>query len=303
VRLMITGATGQVGWELARSVQPLGELITLDRQRCDLSQPQTLATIVSEPRPDIIVNAAAYTAVDRAEADEAGAETVNGTAVGALAAAAREAGALLVHYSTDYVFDGEKTAPYTEDDPFNPINAYGRSKLSGEHAIRTSGCDFLILRTSWVYAARGQNFLRTVLRLARERNELRIVADQLGAPTWARNIADATTHIVRQAAAERADGTFVSGVFHMTSSGSTSWHGFAALIIALAIREGLLAAEKAPRLHAIRTEDYPLPAPRPKNSRLSGERLQERFGLALPDWECGLALCLKERAESERPWR
>lgn len=303
MRLIITGATGQVGWELARSLLPLGETIALDRHSCDLSRPESLPAIVSEVRPDIIVNAAAYTAVDRAEEEEPVAQTVNGKAVGALAAAARDIGALLVHYSTDYVFDGTQEAPYREEDAPYPINAYGRSKLAGESAVRASGCEYLILRTSWVYAGRKQNFLRTILRLARERDELSIVADQIGAPTWARNIADATGHIVRQAAAERADKTFVSGVFHLTSAGSTSWHGFAASIIDLATREGLLAAAKAPRLHAIRTEDYPRSAARPKNSRLSGARLQDRFGLALPNWKHGLALCLMEQAESERPWR
>lgn len=298
---MITGATGQVGWELARSLLPLGEVIALDRHSCDLSRPESLPAIVNELCPDIIVNTAAYTAVDRAEEEEHLAHTVNARAVGALAAAAREAGALFVHYSTDYVFSGEKTTPYGEDDPPHPINAYGRSKLAGESAVRASGCDHLILRTSWIYAGRGQNFLHTIMRLARERDDLSIVADQIGAPTWARNIADATTHIVRQATTERADGTFVSGIFHMTAAGSTSWHGFAAAIIEIGVREGWLAA--APQLHAIRTEQYPRPAARPKNSRLSGQQLRHRFGIALPPWEQALALCLEEWADSERSWR
>lgn len=296
MRIMVTGATGQVGWELTRSLLPLGETFALSRRRCDLLRPEALSAIVSELRPDIIVNAAAYTAVDRAEEEEALANIVNGTAVAALAAVARDAGALLVHYSTDYVFDGTQETPYREEDAPRPINAYGRSKLAGEAAIRASGCEHLILRTSWVYAGRGQNFLRTILRLAHERDALSIVADQTGAPTWARNIADATTHVVRQAAAERAERTFVSGVFHMTSAGSTSWHGFAASIIALAISEGLLAVDRAPRLYAIRTEEYPRPAARPKNSRLAVERLQDRFSLSLPHWEVGLALCIKEQA-------
>jgi dTDP-4-dehydrorhamnose reductase len=296
---MLTGATGQVGWELARSLSPLGETITLDRQRCDLAQPHTLPAIVSDLRPDVIVNGAAYTAVDRAEEEAALADTVNGTAVGVLAAAARDAGALFVHYSTDYVFDGTQKTPYREEDTPRPINAYGRSKLAGESAVRASGCDHLILRTSWVYASRGQNFVHTVLRLSQERDELRIIADQVGTPTWARNIADATTSIVRQAATERAAGTFDSGVFHMTASGSTSWHGFAAAIITIAAREGLLAASKAPLLHAIRTEEYPLPAARPKNSRLAGERLRDRFGLTLPDWQRGLFFYLKELASEK----
>ncbi|HRP98257.1 MAG TPA: dTDP-4-dehydrorhamnose reductase, partial [Rhodocyclaceae bacterium] len=201
MRLMVTGATGQVGFELARSLMPLGEVVALDRRACDLAQPLSLAAVVTRVAPDVIVNAAAYTAVDRAEAEEALATTINAEAPAVLAGAARAAGALLVHYSTDYVFDGAKAGAWREDDAVAPLNAYGRSKLAGERAIAASGCDHLILRTSWVYAARGANFVRTMLRLGAERERLAVVADQLGAPTWARNIADATAHVV--AAAQR----------------------------------------------------------------------------------------------------
>ena len=294
MKILITGATGQVGWELARSLMPLGDIVAPARQDCDLSRPEALPQIIRDIRPDIIVNAAAYTAVDRAEAEEALATTVNGTAVGILANEARRLGALLLHYSTDYVFDGAKPAPYVENDSVCPLSAYGRSKLKGEQATRDAGCDHLILRTTWVYAARGQNFVKTILRLARERPNLRIVDDQHGAPTWARNIADATAHILRQVEAERRAHTFVSGTFHLTASGATTWYGFARAILeqARAIHPSveLLAREISP----IPSEAYPLPAKRPKNSRLDGAALKARFGIALPQWDAALRMCLEE---------
>ncbi len=294
MRLMLAGANGQVGWELKRSLTPLGDVIALDRQGCDMSRPSELPDIVRELKPDIIVNAAAYTAVDKAEQEESLATLVNGTAAGVLADEARKSGALLIHYSTDYVFDGAKSSPYTEDDPPKPINAYGRSKLAGERAIAESAVDYLILRTSWVYAARGQNFLRTVLRLAREREELQIVADQVGAPTWAREIADATAYIIQQACGERARRDFASGVFHVTAAGSCSWHGFAEAILDQAVSRGL--QRKRPKIHPIASSEYPRPAARPKNSRLACERLRERFGIALADWRQALALCMLDEA-------
>lgn len=295
MRLMVTGATGQVGWELARSLMPLGEVIALDRQRCDLSRPETLAALVREIAPDVIVNAAAYTAVDRAEGEEALATRINGEAVGALAEAARSRGALLVHYSTDYVFDGRKAAPYAEDDAVAPLNAYGRSKLAGEAAIAAVDCDHLILRTTWVFAARGANFVRTMLRLGAERETLRVVADQIGAPTWARNIADATAHIVGRAQAERMQGAFHSGIFHLASRGETSWHGFAEAIFAAA-RNLLPEAMKVDTVEAITSADYPVPAARPCNSRLALERLEARFGVVMPDWRDALMRCLEDIA-------
>jgi len=299
MRLLVTGANGQVGWELDRSLAALGSVVALDRRECDLSRPERLPKLIRGLKPDVIVNAAAYTAVDQAEREEQLATIVNGTAVAVMAQEARRTGALLVHYSTDYVFDGLKDAAYTEEDTPHPINAYGRSKLAGEIAIQEVAGSHVILRTSWVYSARGRNFLRTILRLLRERDELRIVADQIGAPTPAAQIARATTAVVNTAVRERADGRFASGLFHLTASGVTSWHGFAAAILDGATRRALLAPGRAPRLVPIASEDYPTPAARPKNSRLAGDRLNLRFGIALPSWEEGLSLCLEDMRTCE----
>ena len=292
MRLLVTGANGQVGWELRRSLAPLGEVTALDHNQCDLSRPERLPDVVRDAKPDVIVNAAAYTAVDKAEQEEQLATAINGTAVGVLAEEARKAGSLLVHYSTDYVFDGEKPSPYTEDDAPHPINAYGRSKLAGETALRQAGGAYVILRTSWVYAARGRNFVHTILRLANERDDLRIVDDQIGAPTWARDIAEATARIVRAARGEQARGTFAPGIFNLSAAGATSWYGFAGAILDEAMRAGLLT--RVPRLTPIASKDYPTPAARPKNSQLSGGRLEARFGIALPDWRASLARCIAE---------
>ena len=294
MKLLVLGACGQVGWELARSLLPLGEVVALDRGGCDLSRPETLPDVIARQAPDVIVNAAAYTAVDKAEADEPLATTINGVAPGVLAGLARRSGALLLHYSTDYVFDGSKPAPYVEDDPVAPLNAYGRSKLAGERAIRESGCDHLILRTTWVFAARGGNFVRTMLRLGAERERLRVVADQFGAPTWARNIADATAQIVAGAMRERAVGAFASDTLHLTSAGATSWHGFAEAIFAMARERFPEGSLKVADVEPIPSAAYPTPAARPVNSRLSGERLAQRFGLRLPPWQQALSLCLDE---------
>jgi dTDP-4-dehydrorhamnose reductase len=299
MRLMVTGANGQVGWELNRSLAALGNVVALDHRQCDLSRLGQLQKLVSDLKPDVIVNAAAYTAVDDAEREEKLATTANGTAVGILAQDAHKTGALLVHYSTDYVFDGLKDGPYTEEDRPHPINAYGRSKLAGEIAVQDAGGAYLILRTSWVYSARGRNFLRTILRLSREREELRIIADQIGAPTSAAQIAQATAAAIAAAVRERTDGRFVSALFHMTASGSTSWHGFAAAILEGATRHALLAPSCVPRLVPIASEEYPLPAARPKNSRLAGDRLKRRFGIVLPCWKEGLSLCLEKLATCE----
>jgi dTDP-4-dehydrorhamnose reductase len=296
MRLLVTGAAGQVGWELARSLMPLGEVVAIDRSRCDFSRPEMIAPVIREVRPDVIVNAAAYTAVDKAEKEESLATMINGNSVGVLAEEAKRAGALLVHYSTDYVFDGSKATPYSEDDAPNPINAYGRSKLAGEVAIRTTNCDYLILRTTWVYAARGQNFVKTILRLAREREELNIVADQVGAPTSARNIADATAHIVRQVQQERVAGKFSSGAYHYTADGVTSWHGFAEAIVQSAARHGLLNPNRLPRINPIPASAYPLPAPRPANSRLDCRRLRNRLGITFPDWQYALECVVQDIA-------
>lgn len=295
MKMLVTGTTGQVGWELTRSLMPLGEVIAADRGRGDLSRPETIAPLVRDLRPDVIVNAAAYTAVDKAESEEDLATTVNGTSVGVLAEESRRCGALLVHYSTDYVFDGRKAEPYVENDAPNPINAYGRSKLAGEAAIQAVGCAHIILRTTWIYAARGRNFLRTVLRLAHERDELNIVADQFGAPTTARAIADITAHMVRQAQQTRtAGGTAYRDVYHVTADGATNWHEFAKTIVEGARQYGLLDPKRPLRLNPIGTSDYPLPAKRPVNSLLSNQKLRDRFGIAIPAWQRGLQCVLQE---------
>ena len=292
MKLLVTGANGQVGCELRQSLAPLGQVIALDRAACDLARPAEAARILREAAPDIIVNAAAYTAVDRAEQEEELATLINGTAVGEIAQAARQLGAMLIHYSTDYVFDGRKDAPYAEDDVPSPLSAYGRSKLAGERAIAQCGGRYLIVRTSWIYAARGHNFLKTVLRLARERDELRIVEDQIGAPTWARDLAAATAVMTRQARQEIARDDFESGLFHVTGSGATSWFVFAKAVVKQAEQYGLLARKS--KIVPIASSEYPVAATRPKNSRLSGARARHRFQIALPEWEQSLAVCMRE---------
>jgi dTDP-4-dehydrorhamnose reductase len=292
VKLLITGANGQIGWELRRSLVSLGEAVAMDRNACDLSRPQDLPRIIREIAPDVIVNAAAYTGVDKAEEEESLAMVINGVAVGVIADEARKLGALLIHYSTDYVFDGTKDIPYVEDDPPHPINAYGRSKLAGERAIERCGGNYLIMRTSWVYAARGHNFLRTVLRLACERDELRIVADQWGAPTWAHEIANATASIVRQACRERERGDFAPGILNLTAAGATSWFGFAEAILDQAERH---LGVRGNKVRPISSLDYPGPAARPKNCRLAGDRVRARFKITMADWKHALTRCMQDK--------
>jgi dTDP-4-dehydrorhamnose reductase len=284
-RILLTGIHGQVGWELQRTLQPLGEVVALDRGGLDLENAEQLRAVVRDLRPAIIVNPAAYTAVDKAESEAERALAINGTAPGILGEGARRLDALLVHYSTDYVFAGTQDSAYVETDPVAPCNSYGRSKLAGEQAIQASGCRHLILRTSWVYGMRGANFLRTMLRLAAERDELSIVADQVGAPTWSRMIAETS-------AAMLARHTGQTGIYHLTAQGATSWHGFAEKIFAAAAHGQLT---KTPALRRITSADYPTPAARPRNSRLSCARLATDFGLRLPDWEEQLRLCLSDR--------
>ena len=294
MKCLVTGCRGQVGWELTRSLAVLGEVVACDRSTADLSRPDSLRALVANVRPDAIVNAAAYTMVDKAEEEEALAHVVNADAVGVLAQEARKAGALLVHYSTEYVFDGAKAAPYVESDTPNPLNAYGRSKLAGERAIAVVGGDWLTLRTSWVYGARGKNFLRTMLRLASERETLKVVADQFGAPTSARMIADLTAEILREALRERHAGTFESGLFHLTAQGSTSWHGFASSIVEAAraaLPDGAIAARE---IAAIATSDYPTPARRQNNSRLDNAKLDKRFAVRRQPWEEAMRLVLDD---------
>lgn len=293
-RLLVLGAGGQVGWELRRTLMPLGEVIAIDHDRLDLTERQTIAPALAAIRPDVIVNAAAYTAVDQAESERDLAFRINAEAPAELARWASEHRALLVHYSTDYVFDGRKPSPYNEADPPDPLGVYGASKLAGEHAIRDSGARHLILRTSWVYAARGRNFLLTMLRLAREREELRVVADQVGAPTWARFLAEATALILALAREELRVDRFRSGLYHLTAGGQTSWHGFASAIVETARQLDPAASLRAREVTPIETDQYPLPARRPANSRLSCENVCQRFGIETPDWRVGMTRCLEE---------
>ncbi|GGY63221.1 dTDP-4-dehydrorhamnose reductase [Pseudoduganella albidiflava] len=284
MKILLTGSTGQVGYELERSLQGLGEVVAVDRTRMDLADLDQVRDVIRAVRPQLIVNPAAYTAVDKAESDTELAYRINAEAPAVMAAEAKALGAALVHYSTDYVFSGHEAQPRREDDPVGPLNVYGASKLEGERAIAASGVPHLIFRTSWVYGMRGKNFLLTVLRLAKEREELRIVDDQHGAPTWSRTIADTTALILAQA---RAGGQpwwdANGGMYHLASQGRTTWCGFTQAI--------LEEAGIACRLVPITTDQYPLPAPRPQFSALDTSRLQERFVL-LPEWREALRLCL-----------
>ncbi len=286
--ILLTGSHGQVGWELRRTLAPLGRVVALDAAELDLAQPAAIRDTVRAIRPDIIVNPAAYTAVDKAEGEPALAQAVNGDAPGVLAEEAKALGAWMVHYSTDYVFDGEKQGAYLETDAPNPQSVYGRTKLAGEEAVRAAGAKHLILRTSWVYGSRGHNFMLTMLRLGRERKELRVVNDQVGAPTWCRSLAEMTAQILVQLHRPGMAASEVSGTYHMTSSGSVSWHGFAAEILA---QSGITPL---PALLPIPSSDYPTPATRPKNSVLSNDKLQRTFGLAAGDWRDNLGLCMEE---------
>lgn len=293
MKILLIGKNGQVGWELNRSLLHLGNIVALERSAADLSQPDDLRKTLNAVSPDVIVNAGAYTAVDNAEEEESLAMTINGVAPGVLAEEAKRHDALLVHFSTDYVFDGTKDGPYTESDTPNPVNVYGRSKLAGELAIQDSGCDHLIFRTSWVYASRGKNFLLTMLRLAMERDSLSIVGDQFGSPTWAKLVSGTSSYCIGQALSERQTGNFSSGLFHLTSAGVTTWHGFAEAIINIAAdRAGLKPAVK--EINAIPSADYPTPAKRPKNSQLSLTGLESNFNVVMPDWNTCLELCIEE---------
>ena len=284
MKILLTGASGQVGHELRRSLQGLGEVVALDRQQLDLAKLDQVRDVIRALRPGLIVNPAAYTAVDRAESESALAFRINAEAPAVMAAEARTLGAAMVHYSTDYVFDGAKPGPYVETDSTNPINVYGASKLAGEQAIAQAGIAHLIFRTSWVYGMRGSNFLLTMLRLARERPQLRVVADQVGAPTWSRTIADSTALVLAQAKLDSSWWERHSGVYHLSSQGSTAWHGFTEEIIA---RAGLACA-----VQPITSAEYPTSARRPANSLLDSSKLQQQF-CRLPEWRAALALCME----------
>ncbi len=276
-RILLLGKNGQVGWELARALAPLGQLIAHDRSTCDLSTPTAIAQTIEAVAPDIIVNAAAYTAVDKAEADREAAYKINAESVASMANAAATRGALLVHYSTDYVFDGTKKTAYLESDSPNPLSVYGDSKRQGELAIAASGCAHIIFRTSWVFATRGANFVKTMLRLASTHDSLRVVGDQWGAPTSAELIADISALVLRNFHASQA------GTYHLTASGETNWHEYASYAISKAAARG--ATVKAISIEAIATADYPTPAKRPMNSRLDCSKLESTFNLALPHWQ------------------
>lgn len=289
MKILVLGSQGQVGWELARSLLPLGEVVALNRAEADLANPDQLRAVIRLHQPSLIVNAAAYTAVDKAESEPELAFAINAVAVGVIAEEALRCGALLIHYSTDYVFDGTLDRPYVETDTPNPQSVYGKSKLAGEQAVAASGCDYLILRTSWVYGVRGHNFMRTILRLASEREQLRIVADQWGAPTWAPWIADVTSHVARIALDRLHDGRFGSGLFHLTNAGSASWFRFATEIVNLSREIHPHQTLFTKDIVGIATSEYPLPAKRPQNSRLDTQRLGQEYSIEFADWQ----VCLR----------
>ncbi|WGV23621.1 dTDP-4-dehydrorhamnose reductase [Halotia branconii] len=290
MKILLTGVTGQVGWELQRTLMTLGEVISVGRSQLNLAQPNTIRYIIREVQPNLIINPAAYTVVDKAESEPELAMTINGIAPGIMAEEAKRLGAAIIHYSTDYVFDGAKTTPYTESDQPNPQNTYGKTKLAAEQAIASVGVPHLILRTSWVYGLRGKNFLLTMRKLALEKEEIKVVNDQIGAPTWSRVIAEATAQILSQARqdvssffAEKA------GVYHLTASGETNWYEFAQAIFTYDVQYD---ERKLQRLIAIKSKDYSTVASRPAYSLLNSQKLTNNFGLILPDWQRSLKLVL-----------
>ncbi len=290
--ILLLGKDGQVGWHLQRALAPLGEVVACGRAQCDIADPEQLRALVAELRPSVIVNATAYTAVDRAESDADAAYAVNARGPGVLAEAAAACGALLVHYSTDYVFDGSKAGAWVETDKPAPQGVYGQSKLAGETAIQQSACKSLIFRTSWVFGEHGGNFVKTILRLARERDALGIVADQVGSPTPAALIADVTTAALLRLDGGRHLATGEHRLYHLAAANPVSWHVFACRIVELALARGESLRVDAAAIRAIGTADYPTPARRPANSRLDCSRLEKDFGLRMPDWEPYLARML-----------
>jgi dTDP-4-dehydrorhamnose reductase len=283
MKILLIGKNGQVGWELHRTLAPLAEVVAVDYPEINLADTPALRALVAATNPDVVVNAAAYTAVDKAETETELCRQVNAVAPGVLAEAAKKLGALMVHYSTDYIFDGAKTSPYVETDAPNPLGAYGRTKLEGDRAVKASGADHLIFRLCWVYGARGQNFMLTMQRLARERETLRVVGDQFGCPTWSRMIAETTALALKQVLAGPDRSTY-NGEYHLAASGQTNWHEFASCII-----EWMPEVERKCRaVERITTAEYPTPAKRPPYSVLNCGKMQKTFGLRLPDWEASL---------------
>ncbi len=287
-KILLTGKNGQVGFELQRSLAVLGEVIAVDREDCDLSDAAAIRELVQRIRPDIIVNPAAHTAVDKAESEIDLATALNATAAQVFAEESAKLGALLVHYSTDYVFDGTKESAYLESDVTNPQSVYGTTKLVGELAIAAANPRHLIFRTSWVFGTHGANFLKTMLRLMQQRDALSVVADQIGAPTSASLIADVTAQIIAQYIHSPDQTQFDFGTYHLVADGETSWHGYACLVNDLASFQGYTLSIESKNIKAIPTTDYPVPAARPANSRLNTQKLKATFGLVLPDWTMGV---------------
>jgi dTDP-4-dehydrorhamnose reductase len=294
MKILLLGKNGQVGWELQRSLAPLGELIALDarsQNHCgDLTDLTGLAKTVREVAPDVIVNAAAYTAVDKAESEPELAQAVNAKALAVLAQAAKASDAWLVHYSTDYVFDGSGDASWLESDVARPLSAYGASKLAGERAIIDAGCKHLIFRTSWVYASRGRNFAKTMLQLAQQQDQLKVIDDQVGAPTGADLLADVTAHALRAA----VQNPQLSGLYHLAAAGETTWHAYATYVIEQARQAGVAIKVAQSAIQAVPSSAFPTPAQRPLNSRLNTSKLQHAFGLSLPHWQIGVKRMLTE---------
>ncbi|WP_042150695.1 MULTISPECIES: dTDP-4-dehydrorhamnose reductase [unclassified Pseudoalteromonas] len=295
MKILLLGKNGQVGWELQRALAPLGELIAVDRTQVDLAEPEQLRAFVANCAPDIIVNAAAYTAVDKAETEIELAYKINAESVAVLAEEVKKLNAWLIHYSTDYVYDGTKITDYLETDSVNPLSVYGQSKLAGENAIRQSGCKYLNFRTSWVFATKGNNFIKSMLRLASERTELKIVADQVGAPTSAELIADVTTLCIHQLTSNTEQ--FANeriGTYHLVANGEATWHTYAQHVINKASELGQRLSTPSENILPINTDDYPLPAARPKNSKLNTNKLEQAFSINLPVWPVYVDRMLEE---------
>ena len=297
MKLLLLGKGGQVGWELQRSLAPLGEVVALDFDstdfHADFSHPEQLAETVLKVRPDVVVNAAAHTAVDKAESEVDFARKLNATSPGVVAEAAQQIGALMVHYSTDYVFDGSGSAPWQEDDATGPLSVYGATKLEGEQRVAQHCAKHLIFRTSWVYAARGGNFAKTMLRLAQERDRLTVIDDQFGAPTGAELLADVTAHAIRATLADPSK----AGLYHLVAGGETTWHGYARFVLEQAQAAGVALKAMPEAVDPVPTSAFPTPAKRPHNSRLNTQKLQSTFGLTLPHWQAGVARMLREHLQ------
>lgn len=295
MRFLVTGVTGQVGGELVKVLAPLGEVVAPLRDGLDLARPESVRECIRTVKPDWILSAGAYTAVDKAETEPELAFAINADAPGVMGQEARALGAKVLHYSTDYVFNGQGTAPYLETDATGPLGVYGASKLAGEQALLASGAEAVIFRTSWVYGATGKNFLRTILKLAREREELRVVADQHGAPTWSRDLAQMAAHVIAQVEAREADEADASarrGVYHAAGAGETTWAGFASEAVRQV--QAIEPRQRMARVSGIATSEYPTPAARPANSRLNCEKLFETFGWRMPDWRDSLTQVIAE---------